>query len=289
MTEHWSDQATIAIKRMGPLCVGIDPFWETIPDCFKMHRGGARATLIRYGRSIIDSIIGHVGFIKPQIAFFEAFGTDGIGALEEIISHARDNGLLVILDAKRGDIGSTAKAYANAYLAPGSGSGLEVDCITINPFLGRDSLLPFIEACEEHKKGVFVLLRTSNEDWGWLQQGRANDGFANPELMGFIEERSKATVGDSGYGNVGAVVGATHPEFAKEFRKQMPTTIFLTPGLGAQGGSAEKISDFGDGEGLGFVAPVSRGIIKVDDTTISEGGYAEHVARSVGIFKENLS
>ena len=201
----------------------------------------------------------HAVMVKPQSAFYEALGFHGIWALEQTCHYAQDQGLLVLLDAKRGDIGSTAEAYAQAYLSEDSG----VDALTVNAYLGADGIMPFLDQCGTHGKGIFVLVKTSNPTSGDLQDRiTADEQMSIAELMGhFVETWGFDHTGEHGYHSVGAVVGATYPKQAAKLREIMPSTCFLVPGYGAQGGSAEDVGPCFDENGLGAIVNSSRGII----------------------------
>ena len=240
---HFADRLTLASRRLGhPLCVGLDPHLDRIPALFGPPRDAA--TVERFLRAVLDRIAGRVVVVKPQIAFFEALGPPGIEVLARVVRAARELGLLVLLDAKRGDIGSTARAYADAYLAPGA--PFEVDAITLNPYLGGDSLAPFVEAAERGGRGLFVLVKTSNPGGADLQDRRLEgsdgdtDGKALFEATATLlaDAAARLTGPETGWSSLGVVVGATWPEAFDRVRAILPTSPFLVPGYGAQGGRA---------------------------------------------------
>jgi orotidine-5'-phosphate decarboxylase len=208
---------------------------------------------------VIDVVAERVPAIKPQAAFFEECGPAGMVALGNVVKYARDKGLLVIMDGKRNDIGSTAEAYARGYLGRESAWGC--DALTISPYLGADSLEPFINVANERGAGLFVLVKTSNPGSGMLQD-RLIDGEPLSRVVAkYVEEQSAANVGECGYGSAGAVVGATYPEQLAELRSAMPHTWFLVPGYGSQGGMAKDVAPGFDANGLGAVINNSRGVI----------------------------
>ncbi|MBI2478460.1 MAG: orotidine-5'-phosphate decarboxylase, partial [Planctomycetia bacterium] len=212
-------------------------------------------------KGVIDVVAPLVSVVKPQAAFFEQVGVPGMAALAETISYAREKGLLVILDGKRNDIGSTAAAYADAYLGSPEISAWGADALTVSPYLGEDSLTPFVEVAEQRGAGVFVLVKTSNPGGGMFQDIRDRDGAVYEHVARQVESLNAASVGVSGYGAVGAVVGATYPEQLSELRSVMPHAWFLVPGYGAQGGTAADVAGAFDANGLGAIVNNSRGII----------------------------
>lgn len=251
-------------KKNSVLVVGLDPDINFFPDFllenvdFSSDESIADA-LYEFNKIIIDAVANHVVAVKPQLAYYEVYGSFGIRALEKTISYARSKELIVINDAKRGDIGSTSAAYARAFLGNGTISG---DMVTVNPFLGSDGYMPFIKAAQENNKGVFLLLKTSNASSYEIQDLKLENG----ELLYFkmaeeIEKLASETLGIKQYSFIGAVVGATYPEEAKMIRKTLPHSIFLVPGFGMQGGKAEDLSVFFDENGNGAIISSSRGII----------------------------
>jgi len=240
---HWGDVVAEVTSKYGELVVGIDPVYENIPNCFKDLRKdsiGISNSFSAYIRLILETVKDRVGFVKFQSAFFEAIGSSGIRLLADAIYMAKSYGLMVILDAKRGDISSTSAAYAKAYLTPieaGSYSDLEVDCITINPFLGADSVEPFLHCARTFGKGIFFLVKTSNPSAGWIQDSIAeNNGEKQPisdRIARQVAEWSESCLGSQGLSSIGAVVGATFSSDAARLRAIMPNSIFLMPGIGA--------------------------------------------------------
>ena len=260
---HFGDRLTDAIKQKGtPLVVGLDPRWDNLPDELKSLETKAIA-FETFCKSIIDVVADKVPAVKPQSAFFEQLGPEGVVALGKVTDYAHAAGLLTIMDAKRGDIGSTATAYANAYLDRSESGPWQCDSLTVNPYLGDDSLTPFIDVATKNGSGIFVLAKTSNPGSKTFQE----KSFTDPPQKLFecvadhLQELASRDIGESGYGIVGAVVGATWPEELVALRQRMPNVIFLIPGFGAQGGSAADIAGGLDENGLGGVINSSRGII----------------------------
>ena len=263
----FSKKLTDAVHtKKTPVMVGIDPRFESIPEVFR--RGVAPDDLPRVARvfhrfslAVLDIVAPLVPCVKPQSAFFEAVGPWGMMILADVIRYARERGLLVILDGKRNDIGSTAEAYAEAYL--GRHSPWETDALTVSPYLGEDSLLPFIHVAEKRDAGIFVLVKTSNPGGGMLQDLRPDGETVYEKVAAMVEQKSAefAAARKEKYGAVGAVVGATYPEQLAELREKMPHTWLLVPGYGAQGGSAKDIAPAFDADGLGAIVNNSRGII----------------------------
>ncbi|CAG7642767.1 Orotidine 5'-phosphate decarboxylase [Paenibacillus solanacearum] len=251
-------------KKNSVLVVGLDPDVKFLPDCLLKNvdyssNESISDAIYEFNKIIINAVADHVVAVKPQLAYYEVYGSYGIKALEKTISYARSKELIIINDAKRGDIGSTSAAYARAFLGDGAISG---DMVTVNPFLGSDGYMPFIEAAQENNKGVFLLLKTSNPSSYEIQDLKLENG----ELLYFklaeeIEKLACKTIGVNNYSFIGAVVGATYPEEAKRIRETLPHSIFLVPGFGAQGGKAEDLSVFFDVSGNGAVVSSSRGII----------------------------
>jgi orotidine-5'-phosphate decarboxylase len=247
--------------------VGLDPRLANLPG--KLRSGldprdwaGVAQAYLAFCRDVIDVVAPLVPVVKPQAAFFEQLGAAGMAALAEVIHYASSEGLLVVVDGKRNDIGTTATAYAEAYLGPGAQSAWGGDALTVSPYLGADSLEPFIELATQRAAGIFVLVKTSNPGGGLFQDLRTADGRAlYQHVAAFVEQAAQRTVGACGYGAVGAVVGATYPEQLAELRQAMPSTWFLVPGFGAQGAGAREVRDAFASDGLGAIVNNSRGII----------------------------
>jgi orotidine-5'-phosphate decarboxylase len=265
----FGDRLAEAIDRKRTqLVVGLDPQRDLLPvevvgDAHE-GRDRAAAAFVRFCNGIVDAVTPYAVAVKPQLAFFEALGADGMRALEEVCAYARQAGLLVIVDGKRGDIGSTARAYAAAYL---EGAPPLADALTVNPYLGRDSLEPLFGACRRHGAGVFCLVKTSNEG-GEIQDLKLSDGRPLwQHVARLVAEWGEDLVGERGLSSVGAVVGATHARAVSEARRLLPQTIILLPGVGAQGASPGDVARaFTSGPASALVA-ASRSVIYAYRTT----------------------
>lgn len=244
------------------MVVGLDPDITYFPD-FLLNKNTHTTkeignAILDFNKLVIDEVSHHVVAVKPQLAYYEIYGSVGIEALEKTIEYARSKNLIVINDAKRGDIGSTSKAYAQAFLTNGPMSG---DMVTVNPFLGSDGYNPFIEVAQMNNKGLFLLLKTSNPSSFEIQDLTLQSGeILYMQMAKDINTLAVATKGDNNYSFIGAVVGATYPSDAKKVRELLPHSIFLVPGLGVQGGKAKDLAVFFDEKGLGAVISSSRGI-----------------------------
>ena len=268
---NYSTRLHEAIKaKQTPTMVGIDPRWESLPPSIisaAEQRSGTQDEIVasafeEFGCRLIDAIAPLVPVVKPQAAFFEQWGPHACVALARVIRHARKQGLIVLLDAKRGDIGSTATAYAHGYLAgedPDS-ANWAADALTVNPYLGSDTLAPFFNVAKERRAGIYVLCKTSNPGSATFQDIAGPDGNLYETVAGVIEKLSAETADSGGYGCVGAVVGATYPEQLTKLRGKMPHVPLLVPGYGSQGGAAKDIDSAFDDNGLGAVVNNSRGI-----------------------------
>lgn len=254
---NFADELMKAIdKKQNPSIVGLDPRIESIPESVKEGKTEAEAFLA-FNKGIIDAVCDTVPAVKPQNAFYEQYGAEGVRAYIDTIKYAKSKGLLVVGDVKRNDIGSTAKAYAQAHL----GKAFGLDAVTVNAYLGTDGIKPFLEKTPEGK-GIFVLVKTSNPSSGELQDKLLDDGRSVYEAMAeLVKGWGKENEGTRGYNSVGAVVGATYPKEAELLRKIMPKTIFLVPGYGAQGGGADDVVPCFNEDGYGGIVNSSRGII----------------------------
>ena len=260
-------------KTKAPIVVGLDPMLNYIPKhiqekAFKEFGEtleGAAEAIWQFNKEIVDKTYDLIPAVKPQIAMYEQFGIPGLMAYKKTVDYCKEKGLVVIGDIKRGDIGSTSAAYATGHVGKvqvGSKkyAGFDVDFVTLNPYMGSDSINPFIEACKEEKRGMFVLVKTSNPSSGEFQDQLVN-GRPLYELVGEkVAEWGEGFMGDS-YSYVGAVVGATYPEMGKILRKIMPKAYILVPGYGAQGGQGKDLVHFFNEDGLGAIVNSSRGII----------------------------
>lgn len=263
MADVFADRLAAAVRhKKSPAIVGLDPRWDSLPKPLQQGGGSAagRAEDISiFCRAVIDVVAPLVPAVKPQSACFEELGPAGAAVLKEVILYARSRGLLVILDGKRNDIGSTAESYAKAYL--GDDSEFGADCLTINPYLGEDSVRPFVDRAARVGAGLFILVKTSNPGGGLFQDLRCDGVPLHLHVAKFVERLTCEQLGISGFGHVGAVVGATYPEQLGELRAVMPHAWILVPGYGAQGGTAKSVSGAFDARGLGGLINNSRGII----------------------------
>jgi orotidine-5'-phosphate decarboxylase len=273
-TQSFADRLTQAVGEKGsPVCVGIDPRLDILPapilDAAQDEHGrtmdAAIAALKSYCFGLIDVVAPFVAVVKPQAAFFESFGPKGFGLLWEVTRYAKRKGLLVIGDVKRGDIATTAAAYADAYLGATRMFGRlenmwDFDAITINPFFGTDGVEPFVDLALENGKGVFVLVKTSNPSSVELQDLKANGKEMYMHLAELVKKWAKEVPTESGYCAVGVVVGATFPEELKALRKLLPKQIFLVPGLGAQAAFVQDVTHAFNKDGKGAIIAVSRTI-----------------------------
>jgi orotidine-5'-phosphate decarboxylase len=247
-TTNFADRLADAVEhKRSQLVVGLDPRPDLLPVELKgdAYEGRAQAAdaCARFCRGLVDAVAPYVVAVKPQIAFFEALGADGVRAFEDVCAYSRSAGLQVIADAKRGDIGSTARAYAAAYLEPTNGKGPLADALTVNPYLGRDSLDPFLAACRRDGAGIFCVVKTSNAGGADVQDLVLSDG--RPvwhQVAELVAEWGADLVGEHGLSSVGAVIGATHPRAVGEARKLLPRSILLLPGVGAQGATPADVA-----------------------------------------------
>ncbi|MBR2320757.1 MAG: orotidine-5'-phosphate decarboxylase [Clostridia bacterium] len=258
------------IAMQNPTCVGLDTLFDYLPDDMK---AGAKTfedvaeRVLAFNKKIIDSVYDIVPSVKVQIAYYEMYGAAGMQAYYETLKYAADKGLVVIADAKRNDIGSTAGCYAKAFLGETQVNNESIkafpsDYVTVNGYLGSDGIVPFVEQCEKNDKGIFVLVKTSNPSGAEIQNMVLENGVPMYEYMGgLVEKWGASTIGKYGYSAVGAVVGATHPTEAARLREILPHTFFLIPGYGAQGGNAEMLKSCFGANGLGGVVNNSRGIL----------------------------
>ena len=260
-------------KKNAPIVVGLDPNLSMIPEHIMKkaieEKGetleAAAEAVFLFNKGIIDSTYDLIPAVKPQIAMYEQFGVPGVAAFKKTVDYAKEKGLVIIGDVKRGDIGSTSTAYAIGHLGSIKIGNTEIvpfdeDFATVNPYLGSDGVKPFIDVCKERNKGIFVLVKTSNPSSGDFQD-REIDGRPLYELVGEkVREWGDSFMGDS-YSYVGAVVGATYPEMGAKLRKIMPRTLILVPGYGAQGGKGSDLKAFFNEDKLGAIVNSSRGII----------------------------
>ena len=262
------------IKKTGaPIVVGLDPTLKFVPEHIKEKAfaeygetlQGAAEAIWQFNKAIVDAVYDLVPAVKPQIAMYEQFGLEGVAVFQKTVRYCKEKGLIVIGDIKRGDIGSTSEAYAVGHLGQVKVGntmcrGFDEDFVTVNPYLGSDGVKPFIKICQEEKKGLFILVKTSNPSSGEFQD-RLIDGKPLYEIVGEkVAEWGAGCMGDS-YSYIGAVVGATYPEMGKALRRIMPKSFILVPGYGAQGGKGADLVHFFNEDGLGAIVNSSRGII----------------------------
>lgn len=292
-------------KTNAPIVVGLDPMMKFIPSYiqkaafeeFGETLEGAAQAVWRYNKGLIDAIYDLIPAVKPQIAMYEQFGIPGLVAFQKTVDYCKEKDLVVIGDIKRGDIGSTSEAYAVGHLGKVKvGSqfcyGFNEDFVTVNPYMGADSVLPFVKVCKEEKKGLFILVKTSNPSSGDFQD-RMVEGKPLYEQVGEkVAEWAKEHMGES-YSYIGAVVGATYPEQGKALRKILPKSFILVPGYGAQGGKGADLVSFFNKDGLGAIVNSSRGIIAAYQqekyASYGEQGYADAAREAVIAMREDIS
>ena len=272
-------------EKNNPTVIGLDPRYEMIPKCITQKYAptleGASKAIIEFNKRLIDATYDIIPAVKPQIAFYEMFGIEGMKAFKETCEYAKKKGMLVIADIKRGDIGSTAEGYSNAFLGKTKiGSKEErifdVEFVTLNPYMGIDSIKPFIEDCKKYNKGIFVLIKTSNPSSGDIQDVKMENGEElYTKVAKLVENWGEELRGEYGYSSVGGVVGATYPEQIESLRKIAPHTFFLIPGYGAQGGKANDIAKAFDNNGIGGIVNSSRGLMCAYKSDLWKNKYTE--------------
>ncbi|TSC58616.1 MAG: orotidine 5''-phosphate decarboxylase, subfamily 2 [Candidatus Peregrinibacteria bacterium Greene0416_19] len=251
---HFADALTKAAQQKSPVCIGLDPQLEKLPEGISKDPEGVLA----FNKGIIDATKNIACSVKPQLAYYELLGWEGMKVFWDTCRYAREQGMIVIADGKRSDIGSTCEAYADAYLYEES----PVDAITVNPYLGSDGIKPFVERCTKNDKGIFILVKTSNPSSGELQDLPVGDEVVHEHLAQLVESWGAQHFGSqSNLSCVGAVVGATYPEELKYLRTLMPHIPFLIPGYGAQGGTAQEVKHGFIPNGTGAIVNASRSII----------------------------
>jgi orotidine-5'-phosphate decarboxylase len=282
---HFANTLHSAVdEKRSVLCLGLDPHWDKIPDFLK-EGSAPDETILKFLIPIIDACAEHVACVKPQIAFFEIFGSAGFSAFEKVCMYAKAKGLPVIVDAKRGDIGSTASAYAEAYL----GKNRPYDALTINPYMGEDTLMPFVEKAKENEKGLFVLVKTSNPGSGDFQDAPIGDELLHEAVARSVSRIGADDMTSENFSSVGAVVGATYPDELSLLRSDMPGQIFLIPGYGAQGGTAEDIKPAFYENGHGAIVNSSRGILFAFEKKNDPENFAKHAGEAAQLAKEDLA
>jgi len=278
------------IEKNNPTVVGLDPRIDYMPAFIREKaysefgenlRGAAYAITI-FNKLLIDAIYDIVPAVKPQLAYYEMLGADGIRAFCETVEYARSKGLIIIADGKRNDIGITAEAYSSAFLGQARVSEtkcvpvFDADALTVNPYLGVDGIKPFIEDCRKYDKGIFILVKTSNKSSGQFQDILTSRDKSIYEIVAeYVDEWGKSLVGKRGYSSVGAVVGATYPNQAKILRSIMKSAYILVPGYGAQGGTAKDVAHSFNRDGLGAIINASRSIMCAWKSEIWKDKYGE--------------
>ena len=266
------DKLIAKIKETkNPTVIGLDPKYEMIPECVKNKYGKTlediSKAILEFNKELIDATCDIIPAVKVNIAFYEMYGIDGMKVFEETCKYAKEKKMIVIADIKRGDIGSTAKAYSNAFLGKTiigdkEQSIFDVDFVTVNPYMGTDCVEPFIEDCKKFDKGIFILVKTSNPSSGEIQDEKLENGEeVYIKVAKLVEEWGKDLRGENGYSSISAVVGATYPKQLEEIRKTAPHTYFLIPGYGAQGGKVEDIALGFDKNRLGGIVNASRSLM----------------------------
>lgn len=285
------------IRMKNPTVVGLDPKPEYVPEHIRKASyeqfgetfEGAADAIFQFNKGLIDALCDVVPAVKPQSAYYERLGWHGMAALEKTIRYAHEKGMYVIADIKRGDIGSTAEAYADAWLGvtkvgEAFCGGFNADCVTLNGYMGSDSIKPFLEAAKGEDKCAFVLVKTSNPGSGELQDVKAADGRTIYEVMGELNEQIAAgTEGKYGFTMAGAVTGATYPQQIQDLRSRLPHTFFLVPGYGAQGGTAADVKYAFNEKGHGAIVNSSRGIMCAWKKTGGDGHDFQEAARNAAI------
>ncbi len=295
---------TKIIETKNPTVVGLDPKLEYVPefikeDCFQKYGEtleAASKAIYQFNKAIIDEIYDIVPAIKPQAAYYEMYGYNGVKTLEKTISYAHEKGMFVITDGKRNDIGATMEAYTAAHLGSVKVGNSELrpfdaDALTVNGYLGTDGISPLLKVCKENDKGIFVLVKTSNKSSGELQDKLIGDTPVYAVIGDMCENWGKEQIGKYGYSSVGAVVGATYPEQLTELRKRLPHTMFLVPGYGAQGGGAKGITGAFDQNGLGAIVNSSRAIMCAykNEENCPEQDFAKAARREALRMKDDIT
>ena len=270
--ERIIDKLINKIKQTNnPTVIGLDPRYEMIPSCvrekYTEDLEGVSKAIVEFNKNLIDNVFDIIPAVKVQIAFYEMYGIEGIKSFKETCNYAKEKGMIVIADAKRGDIGSTAQGYSNAFLGRTTVGDkqipiFDVDFVTVNAYFGIDCVKPFIEDCKKYNKGIFVLVKTSNPSSGELQDLKIeNDEEIYTRMGKLVENWGEELQGEYGYSSIAAVVGATYPKQLQSLRKTIPHTFFLIPGYGAQGGKAEDIALGFDSSGIGGIINASRSLM----------------------------
>ena len=289
-------------QMQNPSVVGLDSLLDYIPQHIKDEKfatygdtfDAAAQSILEYNKAIIDQICDIVPAVKPQAAYYEMYSWQGMWALCETVKYAQEKGMIVIMDGKRNDIGSTMQAYAKAHLGTSTVNGKELsafgsDMLTVNGYLGSDGVNPLLPICDEQDKGIFVLVKTSNPSSGELQDQKIGDKSIYETMGAMCEQWGSQTENNYGYSRVGAVVGATYPEQLAEMRQKMPHTFFLVPGYGAQGGGANDVAGAFDKNGLGAIVNSSRAILTAWKKAGTDGkDFAEQARKAALAMKDDI-
>lgn len=289
-------------QMQNPSVVGLDSLLDYIPQHIKDEKfatygdtfDAAAQSILEYNKAIIDQICDIVPAVKPQAAYYEMYSWQGMWALCETVKYAQEKGMIVIMDGKRNDIGSTMQAYAKAHLGTSTVNGKELsafgsDMLTVNGYLGSDGVNPLLPICDEQDKGILVLVKTSNPSSGELQDQKIGDKSIYETMGAMCEQWGSQTENNYGYSRVGAVVGATYPEQLAEMRQKMPHTFFLVPGYGAQGGGANDVAGAFDKNGLGAIVNSSRAILTAWKKAGTDGkDFAEQARKAALAMKEDI-
>jgi orotidine-5'-phosphate decarboxylase len=298
----FSDRLVESIRKIGnPCCVGLDPRIDLMPSFIKSGRGRPTRDVVRsiicdFHDLVLDTIAGLVPAVKPQLAFFEQYGSAGIEAFEHTVLEAKRRGLLVIADGKRNDIASTAEAYAAAFLGEADVLGerlkvFDADCMTVTPYLGRDSLLPFVEVCAREGKGLFIVLKTSNPGSGDFQD-QPLEATGRPlyeKIAEMIHDLGRELMGECSYSSIGAVIGATFPEEARRLRSLLPHSYILIPGYGAQGAGGREAAVCFNDDGLGAIVNSARGITYSFSPDVTAQSFARSVRENTSRMIDDIS
>ncbi len=303
MTKTFADRVCEQVKlKKSHAVVGLDPVINRIPSFilkeaelqYGKNPNGAGYAFYEFNKMIIDAVCDKVAIVKPQLAYYEVYGAAGIKAFWNTVTYAQEKGLLVIADAKRGDIDSTATAYATSFFDELHNEWKEqirVDSLTINPYLGDDSLQPFIDSATQSHAGLFILVKTSNPRSGDIQELVANGREVAEKVAEMVNDYAQQTLGDSAYSPVGAVVGATYPEAQAKYRKLMPNSLFLVPGYGTQGAKGKDIVNAFNEDGLGALISASRSIIYAYEQAdeVNRDSVMYYVSNAVAAMNEDIN
>lgn len=268
-----------------PTVIGVDTRYDMVPECVRKKYStdlkGMCNAMLEYSKALIDATYDIIPAVKLQSAYFEMYGVEGIKLYKEMIDYCKEKGMVVMADVKRGDIGSTSAGYSRAYLGKNmidekEQAIFDVDFATVNPYMGSDCVMPFVEDCKKYNKGIFVLVKTSNKSSGEIQDVKAEDGEEiYKKVAKLVNTWGSELIGENGYSSVSSVVGATYPKQLQELRELMPHSYFLIPGYGAQGGKAEDIALGFDENGLGGIVNATRSLMCAYKSDLWKDKFAE--------------